>query len=555
MSVLLDALKKAAEEKKNADKSTIETISASAEVSDAETDTEDSASGLSAQNPESSLSTQSATKLNLSLSPKLETSNEINTKEENSSNEETAALLSALDSDEASITLHSNSSNENQVTEEGVTSEASFRNSSLKTPTSNNKEDFEWSMDDLPAYTETNETNETVPVPSYDSTAPLEHNPILTKGENAPPKPSKKRPASFGAIVSLFVLLMFIGIGFYGMLYYQEQSDKLELSMNKYALEKFEVASAKPSINSPSSNSLDSDTNSKSNIENANNQAENLLSEPTKDSFTKDGVNNNDSQIVVLNTNDSPAEILATESHKGLAKSPAQKLNKSTRTSVQAKIPSTNKAVKNRLIKQDVAQFNVVTTQTILSQGYEYYSAQNYPLAMEAFNSVLQKDPKNKNALIGLGAISASTGDNLSAIGYYQRVLEFSPNNLDALEAIANLSGELELDEQWSRDLLDMANEYPDSSVLQYASGNIYAKENDWLQAQKHYFNAHAMAPNNPDYLLNLAISFDHLGKYDLAIKFYTQALGFAATVPINFDQSMVRDRLISIRQLIVKGH
>lgn len=555
MSVLLDALKKAAEEKKNADKSTIEKVDASVEVSNSETDTPDSVLGVSvhdSHNSESSLSTQAEDKLSLTLSPKFEASDETITTEESSSTEETAALLAALDSDETPMTSDSSSSSESQVTEESVTSEASFQNSSLKTPTSKNKEDFEWSMDDLPAYSE---TNETVPVPSYDSTAPLEHNPILTKGENAPPKPSKKRPASFGAIVSLFVLLMFIGIGFYGMLYYQEQSDKLELSMNKYALEKFEVASVKPSINSPSSNSLDSATNSKSNIENSNNQAENLLSEPTKDFFTKDGVNNNDSQVVVLNSNDSPAEILATESHKGLAKSPAQKLNKSTRTSVQAKIPSANKAVKNRLIKQDVAQFNVVTTQTILSQGYEYYSAQNYPLAMEAFNSVLQKDPKNKNALIGLGAISASTGDNLSAIGYYQRVLEFSPNNLDALEAIANLSGELELDEQWSRDLLDMANEYPDSSVLQYASGNIYAKENDWLQAQKHYFNAHSMAPNNPDYLLNLAISFDHLGKYGLAIKFYTQALGFAATVPINFDQSMVRDRLISIRQLIVKGH
>lgn len=552
MSVLLDALKKAAEEKKNADKSTIETISASAEVSDAETDTPDSVSGISAQNSESSLSTHSADKLNLTLSPKLETSDETITTEESSSTEETAALLAALDSDEASMVSDSNVSNENQVTEESVTSESSFQSSSLKTPTSKNKEDFEWSMDDLPAYSE---TNETVPAPSYDSTAPLEHNPILTKGENAPPKPSKKRSASFGVIVSLFVLLMFIGIGFYGMLYYQEQSDQLELSMKKYALEKFEVAPVKLPINSQSSNHLESATNSKNNVENTNVQADNLLAEATKDSFTKDGVNTGNSQDVVLKGNDSQGEILATESNNRLAKSPAQQINKSTRTSVQAKVSSASKAVKNKLIKQDVAQFNVVTTQTILFQGYEYYSAQNYPLAMEAFNSVLQKDSKNKNALIGLGAISASTGDNLSAVGYYQRVLEFSPNNLDALEAIANLSGELELDEQWNRDLLEMANEYPDSSVLQYASGNIYAKENDWLQAQKHYFNAHAMAPNNPDYLLNLAISFDHLGKYDLAIKFYTQALGFAATVPINFDQSMVRDRLISIRQLIVKGH
>ena len=92
----------------------------------------------------------------------------------------------------------------------------------------------------------------------------------------------------------------------------------------------------------------------------------------------------------------------------------------------------------------------------------------------------------------------------------------------------------------------------PDSPVLYFALGNLYAQQSRWSEAQQAYFRAYAGDPDNADFLFNLAVSLDHLHQNKLAAQYYQMALKTAetnaATRPVSFDRIQVRARIAELR-------
>jgi uncharacterized protein HemY len=84
----------------------------------------------------------------------------------------------------------------------------------------------------------------------------------------------------------------------------------------------------------------------------------------------------------------------------------------------------------------------------------------------------------------------------------------------------------------------------PESAPLNFALGNLYARQGRWPEAQPVYFNAVAADGDNPDYLFNLAVSLDHLRQPKLAAQHYRLALDAAQRRPAAFDRERVRVRL-----------
>jgi tetratricopeptide (TPR) repeat protein len=84
----------------------------------------------------------------------------------------------------------------------------------------------------------------------------------------------------------------------------------------------------------------------------------------------------------------------------------------------------------------------------------------------------------------------------------------------------------------------------PESAALNFALGNLYARQNRWAEAQQVYFNAVAADGDNPDYLFNLAVSLDHLRQPRLAGQHYRMALEAAARRPAAFDRDRRQKRL-----------
>ena len=71
-----------------------------------------------------------------------------------------------------------------------------------------------------------------------------------------------------------------------------------------------------------------------------------------------------------------------------------------------------------------------------------------------------------------------------------------------------------------------MLGKNPDDAQLNFSLANIFAQQNNWKAAQKHYFNAWKQDSDNADYIYNLAVSLDQLSKQQQALSLAADGLG-----------------------------
>lgn len=176
-----------------------------------------------------------------------------------------------------------------------------------------------------------------------------------------------------------------------------------------------------------------------------------------------------------------------------------------------------------------------------LQEGYQAFMAGNDSSAARHYASVLRQEPNNRDALLGNSAIAARRNDIAAATSGYQRLLELNPDDADAQAGLLALRpgdpGQSELR------LKDLLRRDPGAGPLEFALGNLYARQGRWPDAQQAYFRAYASAPENADYAFNLAVGLDHLSQRTLALTYYQRALELARTSPAAFDRSAARRR------------
>jgi Tfp pilus assembly protein PilF len=179
-----------------------------------------------------------------------------------------------------------------------------------------------------------------------------------------------------------------------------------------------------------------------------------------------------------------------------------------------------------------------------LSRGHASLQRGEIELARRDYEQVLQRDPNNTDALLALAAIAQRQGRPADADALRQRALVANPS--DPSTQAAALSGSVaEADPQSTESRLkSLLTAQPESAALNFALGNLYARQSRWAEAQQVFFNAVAADGDNPDYLFNLAISLDHLRQPRLAGQHYRMALEAAGRRPAAFDRSKVEKRL-----------
>lgn len=159
-----------------------------------------------------------------------------------------------------------------------------------------------------------------------------------------------------------------------------------------------------------------------------------------------------------------------------------------------------------------------------LSAAYKAWQAGDIVSAQKLYRTVLQGDAGNVDALLGMAAIALQQGHQADARGWYGKVLELDPRNPTAQSALIGI-GE-EADPLGSESALkSLLAQQPEAAHLHAMLGNLYASQQQWSAAQQAYFQAHHFAPDNVDYLFNLAVSLDQMGKPALALPYYLQTL------------------------------
>ena len=177
-----------------------------------------------------------------------------------------------------------------------------------------------------------------------------------------------------------------------------------------------------------------------------------------------------------------------------------------------------------------------------LQSGFAAFQRGDLASARQHYQSVLQRDASNRDALLGMAAIAVHDRQPDQAAAIYRRLLEIDPNDSDAAAGLAGVHmGDTSQSESRLRQALERN---PESASILFALGNLYAREQRWSEAQQHYFRAFTAAPTNADYAFNLAVGLDRLNQGKLALGYYQRALALAGSGPVNFDRAAASQRV-----------
>ena len=179
----------------------------------------------------------------------------------------------------------------------------------------------------------------------------------------------------------------------------------------------------------------------------------------------------------------------------------------------------------------------------LINSAYALYAAGNYNEAEVEYRKVLNKLPENRDALLGIAAIAYRKGNIQNAFENYLKVIKFYPRDITARTALITMQGGT--DPVKSESLIkSMIQEEPDAAFLYFTLGNVFAQQSRWADAQQAFFEAYRKQSTNPDYAYNLAVSLDQIGQTRSALDYYHKALELADVSQVNFNSASVMTRI-----------
>lgn len=181
-----------------------------------------------------------------------------------------------------------------------------------------------------------------------------------------------------------------------------------------------------------------------------------------------------------------------------------------------------------------------------LSGAYQAYVSGDIASAQTQYQRVLQQEPNNRDALLGIAAIAVNRGQNAQAGSFYNRLLELDPNDVEASAGIASLQRSDPA--QAESRLKKILAQNPNTGSALFALGNVYAQQSRWAEAQQFYFRAFGATPGDADYAYNLAVSLDKLNQGRLALDYYQRSLQLAQKNGGNLNKAAVSNRILELQ-------
>ncbi len=178
-----------------------------------------------------------------------------------------------------------------------------------------------------------------------------------------------------------------------------------------------------------------------------------------------------------------------------------------------------------------------------LRRAYLNFNDGRYQAADELYRKVLEREPKNRDALLGIAAVALKLNRPETARRHYRYLLQLNPQDALARAGLSSLDSSIDADLNESRIKL-MLREQPRSAHLYFALGSLYAEKNRWAEAQQAFFSAWALDGGNAEFAFNLAVSLDHLGKTRQAIDFYEKSIRLNQSARAGFSNETIRERI-----------
>lgn len=183
----------------------------------------------------------------------------------------------------------------------------------------------------------------------------------------------------------------------------------------------------------------------------------------------------------------------------------------------------------------------------LISDAYDALQSGEFTKAQALYQRALGEEPDQKDALLGAAAAATALHDYDQATSLYQRRLQVDPSDTYARAGLLGLISNSASSFSVRQEVNAMLRDNPDSAHLHFIKGVGLTTERNWQEAQTAFYEAYRLENTNPDYAFNLAISLDHLNQPSLARVYYERALSLSANRTANFDQNAAQERLAEL--------
>ncbi|HEY9050681.1 MAG TPA: hypothetical protein VIQ03_03995 [Gammaproteobacteria bacterium] len=225
----------------------------------------------------------------------------------------------------------------------------------------------------------------------------------------------------------------------------------------------------------------------------------------------------------------------------------------STAQAIKAK-PKQPKAIKTT--KSNIPQEKKVTiihrkvedpTDVLLRRAYQAFNDADYVTSRQLYETVLEKEKNNKDAMLGVAAVAVKEQRLEYAKQKYLQLLYLDPKDSYAKAGLTAVESQQNTTLNESQ-LKMMLREQSDVPHLHFALGSLYASQEKWPDAQAEFFSAWSSDNQNPDYAFNLAVSLDHMDKTRQAIELYELSVKLLDAGNGNFSKDDVQNRIMVLK-------
>lgn len=178
----------------------------------------------------------------------------------------------------------------------------------------------------------------------------------------------------------------------------------------------------------------------------------------------------------------------------------------------------------------------------LLDSAYRAWQTGDVTTAERHYRQILEGQPTHRQALLGMLAVAQIQQDTAQMSALMDRLLQLYPRDADVQTAMLSLQGMRR--DGWESQLKQMVARHPQNPQVHFLLGAFFASEKRWSEAQSAFFSAVSVDPQQPEYLANLAIALDQLGKGGLAATYYQQALDATRLRPSHLNQEQIQRRL-----------
>ncbi len=183
----------------------------------------------------------------------------------------------------------------------------------------------------------------------------------------------------------------------------------------------------------------------------------------------------------------------------------------------------------------------------LVQQAYDAFKRRDFVSAARDYSAVLKVSPQNRDAVLGAAAVATEQKRWADATRLYQNWLSGHPDDAYVRAAILSVAEQVGTGTAVVEEVRNLLLADPDSAHLHFLKGTQSAANGQWHQAQSDFFAAYYRDSGNPDYAYNLAVSLDHLKQTGEARRFYQQALELGRLQEARFSEAVLLKRLAEL--------